>query len=224
MNALIMNVLSNKVMKEGSIQQAGTYKEILNSGTDLTELVAAHEQALSTTLDSVATLDNTDEEKTLKEETDGSDSDRDADAEDEDKRPKGQLVQEEERAKGRVKARLYWKYITTAYGGALVPIILLSHILFQLLQILSNYWMAWAAPVSTGAKHVEDGYTLLIVYLALAGASCFCILVRSWLHALVGYKTATSLFYKMHSSLFRAPMSFFDATPSGRILSRVCMI
>uniref|UniRef100_A0A803M645 ABC-type xenobiotic transporter n=1 Tax=Chenopodium quinoa TaxID=63459 RepID=A0A803M645_CHEQI len=105
------------VMKEGSIQQAGTYKDILNSGTDLRELVAAHEQALSTTLDSIGTSsniasvieDNTDE-KAPKEETD------DSDADEEDKRPKGQLVQEEEREKGRVKAHLYWKYITTAKG------------------------------------------------------------------------------------------------------------
>uniref|UniRef100_A0A803N046 ABC-type xenobiotic transporter n=1 Tax=Chenopodium quinoa TaxID=63459 RepID=A0A803N046_CHEQI len=156
------------VMKEGSIQQAGTYKDILNSGTDLRELVAAHEQALSTTLDSIGTwsniasvIEDDTDEKAPKEETDDSDADEEL---------KGQLVQEEEREKGRVKAHLYWKFITTAYSGGLVPIILVSQILFQLLQISSNYWMAWA---TQDAKHVADGYTRLIVYVALGVGCCF---------------------------------------------------
>lgn len=49
---------------------------------------------------------------------------------------------------------------------------------------------------------------------------------RSTLLATAGYKTATLLFNKMHYCIFRAPMSFFDATPSGRIINRVrsCLI
>jgi len=38
---------------------------------------------------------------------------------------------------------------------------------------------------------------------------------------MVGCKTANILFEKMHECIFRAPMSFFDSTPSGRILNRV---
>ncbi|KAJ0728204.1 putative ABC-type xenobiotic transporter [Helianthus annuus] len=36
-----------------------------------------------------------------------------------------------------------------------------------------------------------------------------------------GYETANQLFDKMQFPIFHAPMSFFDANPSGRILSRV---
>src|SRR5207244_3679844 len=60
----------------------------------------------------------------------------------------GQLIQEEEREKGRVGFIVYWKYITMAYNGALVPLILLAQIIFQSLQIGSNLWMAWAVPIS----------------------------------------------------------------------------
>ena len=135
--------------------------------------------------------------------------------------PKRQIVQEEERGKVGVGFSVYWKYITTAYGGALVPLILLAQVLFQLLQIGSNYWMAWATPVSKSVGPPVDGYTLIIVFMALAIGSSFCIFIRSLLLLIAGYKTATLLFNKMHSCIFHAPMSFFDATPSGRILNRV---
>ncbi|MFS7923919.1 putative ABC-type xenobiotic transporter [Helianthus anomalus] len=47
------------------------------------------------------------------------------------------------------------------------------------------------------------------------------LLSRSFLLMQAGYETANQLFDKMYFSIFRAPMSFFDANPSGRILSRV---
>ncbi|KAF5728456.1 ABC transporter C family member 3 [Tripterygium wilfordii] len=134
--------------------------------------------------------------------------------------PKGQLIQEEEREKGRVGFSVYWKYNIMAYGGALVPFILLSQILFQILQIGSNYWMAWATPVSADAKPAVGLSTLMLVYVALAIGSSFCVLSRVTLLVTAGYTTATLLFNKMHLCIFRAPMSFFDATPSGRILNR----
>ncbi|XP_057980497.1 ABC transporter C family member 3-like [Malania oleifera] len=216
-------------MKDGRITQAGKYNDILNSGTDFMDLVGAHKKALSV-LNSVErgpisenlSISESDsdmgrnEKIVLREEAqDGQNGkvDDTADA-------KGQLVQEEEREKGRVGFSVYWKYITTAYGGALVPFILLAQILFQLLQIGSNYWMASATPTSQDANPPVEGSTLIIVYVALAIGSSFCVLVRAVLLVTAGYKTATLLFNKMHLCIFRAPMSFFDATPSGRILNR----
>ena len=134
---------------------------------------------------------------------------------------KGQIIQEEEREKGGVGFSVYWKFITMVCGGTLVPIILLAQVLFQTLQIGSNYWMAWATSVSEDVKPSVGSSTLMIVYVALAIGSSFCVLVRSTLLRTAVYSTATQLFNKMHFCIFRAPMSFFDATPSGRILSRV---
>ncbi|KAB2006047.1 hypothetical protein ES319_D11G314000v1 [Gossypium barbadense] len=215
------------VMKDGRIVQAGKYNDILNSGTDFMELVGAHKKALSAldTVEASSVSERTTSEgecdigttngKVQKEENQGNESGKVDDV-----GPKGQLVQEEEREKGQVGFSVYWKYITTAYGGALVPLILLAQILFEIFQIGSNYWMAWGSPMSADIKPPVGSFTLIMVYLALAIASAICVFARSMLLGTAGYKTATLLFKKMHLCIFRAPMSFFDSTPSGRILNR----
>ncbi|KAL1815306.1 hypothetical protein ACET3Z_017880 [Daucus carota] len=214
------------VMKDGRITQSGKYDDILDLGSDFIELVGAHKTALST-LDSLDTEPVSKSSNLAENSSMGTfqASEQSLDVQrgeplDEIVASIGQLVKDEEREKGRVGFLVYWKYITTAYGGSLIPVILLSQVLFQGLQIASNYWMAWATPVSSSVADPVEVSTLIIVYVALAIGSSFCILGRSLSLATAGYKTATLLFYNMHACIFRAPMSFFDSTPSGRILNR----
>ncbi|XP_078158698.1 ABC transporter C family member 3-like isoform X1 [Carex rostrata] len=205
------------VMKEGKIAQAGKYQEILESGKEFMELVSAHKDALSA-LDSFSRMEDSSssnlEIENKKTQIDTSSEEANPNI------PKGQLVTEEEREKGKVGFWVYWKYITLAYKGALVPLVLLAQISFQVLQIASNYWMAWAAPVSEDVTPPVSSLTLIYVFVALALGSSLLILARALLLVTAGYKTATILFDKMHLSIFRAPMSFLDSTPSGRILNR----
>ncbi|KAF5178840.1 Abc transporter c family member, partial [Thalictrum thalictroides] len=216
------------VLRDGRITQSGKYNEILTPGTDFIELVGAHKKALLSHRNSSAetgalaseTVKKFDQEKGNAEE-DKKQMCRNTSTIDEKllENP-AQLVQDEEREKGRVGIKVYMNYITTAYKGALVPVILFLQIVAQVLQIGSDYWIASNTPVSRDVKSPIESSTLIYVYAGLALGSCIFVFGRAIGIGTVGYKTATILFKRMHMCIFRAPMSFFDATPSGRILNR----
>ncbi|KAJ1275198.1 hypothetical protein BS78_05G118100 [Paspalum vaginatum] len=210
------------VLRDGKIVQSGGYREILESGGELKEFVSD--------MDALPTVDLTElpgdnSVSTHHSGCSGSDLSITEDQEDDNYEDEGivpyrQLVQEEKREKGRVGLFVYWKYITMAYNGSLVPLILLAHIIFQVLQIGNNFWIAWAAPISKEGNQPVSCFTMVNVYVSLAVVSTLCIFMRSHLLVMAGCKTASIMFDKMHECLFRAPMSFFDSTPSGRILNR----
>ncbi|KAJ6965984.1 ABC transporter C family member 3-like [Populus alba x Populus x berolinensis] len=137
------------VMKDGRIAQAGKYDDILCLGSDFMELIGAHEAAL-TVLDSKQKGPASDTDvimqKQGKNDYENCKSDKVAE-------PKAQIIQEEERETGSVGFPIYWNYITTAYGGGLVPFILLAQILFQ---------------VSTDQSAVESRIPYLIGALAFS--------------------------------------------------------
>ncbi len=93
----------------------------------------------------------------------------------------------------------------------------------QILQIGGNFWMAWASPSTEGDTPKFSNTKLIWVYACLSFGSSLFIAVRSILICLSGTFIAQKYFLDMIRCIFRAPMSFFDSTPTGRILNRVCM-
>jgi ATP-binding cassette subfamily C (CFTR/MRP) protein 1 len=139
----------------------------------------------------------------------------------EDINQKGRLTQDEEREKGGIGRMVYWAYLRAVHGGALVPVTIGAQSFFQIFQVASNYWMAWGSPpTSTTTSRVDLGL-LFLIYIALSMGCALCVLIRSLLVSLVGLLTSEKLFKNMLHCIMRAPMSFFDSTPTGRILNRV---
>ncbi|XP_024968752.1 ABC transporter C family member 5-like [Cynara cardunculus var. scolymus] len=233
------------VLKEGQIIQAGKYDDLLQAGTDFNTLVSAHQEAIEAMDIYNHSSEESDENDPLdrpihmgkKCESVGSSMDRmakvptegpsrsDLKAIKEKKKAKRsrkkQLVQEEERERGKISMKIYFSYMAAAYKGLLVPLIIIAQTLFQVLQIASNWWMAWANPQTDGDSARVSSIVLIGVYMALAFGSSWFIFVRAVLVATFGLAAAQKLFMKMLINVFRAPMSFFDSTPAGRILNRV---
>ncbi|GLT41476.1 hypothetical protein SLA2020_155370 [Shorea laevis] len=233
------------VLREGRIIQAGKYDDLLQAGTDFRTLVSAHHEAIeamdilnhssedsddnihldgSIGLNKKCDASGNDIASLVKDVQDGASASEQKAIKEKKKTKrsrKKQLVQEEERVKGRVSMKVYLSYMAAAYKGFLIPLIVLAQALFQFLQIASNWWMAWANPQTEGDQAKVSPMVLLVVYMALAFGSSWFIFVRAVLVATFGLAAAQKLFLKMLKSVFRAPMSFFDSTPAGRILNRV---
>ncbi|KAM7521760.1 hypothetical protein LguiA_011662 [Lonicera macranthoides] len=233
------------VLKEGHIIEAGKYDDLLQAGTDFSSLVSAHHEAIEAMDIPNHSSEDSDEHNSpdgsvlmskkcesvgnnldilAKEVQDGiSSSDQKAIKEKKKAKRlrKKQLVQDEERERGRVSMKVYLSYMGAAYKGLLIPLIIIAQTLFQVLQIASNWWMAWANPQTEGDKSRTSSMVLIGVYMALAFGSSWFIFVRAVLVATFGLAAAQKLFLKMLTNVFRAPMSFFDSTPAGRILNRV---
>ncbi|XP_024531100.1 ABC transporter C family member 14 [Selaginella moellendorffii] len=200
------------VMKQGRVVQSGKFEELLEHGVHFSDLVQAHHQALQlvdvgqgmTGPENGRAFDSGDDFQISQFNADES-----AQAED---------VEEEERAKGRVDGRVYWAYVTQAFGGFHVIVFLLIQSAWQGLQIASDFWLAHAT--SDKNKPFFRPRKFILVYSLLALGSGVFVLMRSTLISYCGLVTAQKLYLSMLRSIFRAPISFFDATPTGRILTR----
>ncbi|URE04870.1 ABC transporter transmembrane region, partial [Musa troglodytarum] len=110
---------------------------------------------------------------------------------------KGQIVQEEERERRKIWSTNYSK-------------------------VCSNYRITLKSPTSDDLEPHVSGSLPIYVYVALAVGSFASYLISTLLLVHVRCKTATMLFSKMHTCIFWASLSFFDSTPSGRILNKQC--
>ncbi|XP_010545031.1 PREDICTED: ABC transporter C family member 4-like [Tarenaya hassleriana] len=224
------------VMRDGMIVQSGRYEEILNSGVDFRALVVAHETSMelveagansatmaatsprtpmSPRVNSPRTPRDSMESPRLGELNEehvksflGSNIPEDG----------AKLIKDEERETGQVSLRVYKLYCTEAYGWWGIVLVILLSLAWQASLMASDYWLAY----ETSAKNVASfsASVFIRIYVIIAAVSVVLVFIRSFYVTHLGLKTAQIFFQQILNSILHAPMSFFDTTPSGRILSR----
>eukprot|EP00026_Physarum_polycephalum_P000708 Phypoly_transcript_00709.p1 GENE.Phypoly_transcript_00709~~Phypoly_transcript_00709.p1 ORF type:complete len:1088 (+),score=146.03 Phypoly_transcript_00709:61-3264(+) len=123
---------------------------------------------------------------------------------------KSTLVSVEERSTGSVLFAHYKSYFA-GIGFALVVTIVILGILGYVAQLLGDWWVA---------KTNEGKATYFAVYLGLVGASAIALVAEAFGAAVASLKASTKFHDSVLARVFRAPVSFFDSTPVGRILNR----
>ena len=130
--------------------------------------------------------------------------------------PVDQLIKTEERESGDAGLKPYILYLRQKKGFLYASLSVMSHIIFIAGQISQNSWMA-----ANVQNPDVSALKLISVYIVIGVCTVFFVLSRSIFFVVLGMQTSRSLFSQLLNSLFRAPMSFFDSTPLGRVLSRV---
>ncbi|KAJ7563499.1 hypothetical protein O6H91_03G113100 [Diphasiastrum complanatum] len=134
------------------------------------------------------------------------------------KKGSSKLIDDEKREAGRVGWRIYWLYLTKAFGWPLLFLLIFVQAVWQVLLVSSDYWLA--NETSVDQQKDFDSSRFISVYFWIASGTWVCVIIRTILVTTLGLKTAQTFYLDMLRRIFRAPMAFFDTTPSGRILSR----
>ncbi|WOG83782.1 hypothetical protein DCAR_0102960 [Daucus carota subsp. sativus] len=210
------------VMREGKVVQSGKYDDLLKSGLDFSALVSAHESSMEL-IDAETSKPSISSPKLTKSPR-GSFEHREANGGDkslersESNKGTSKLIKEEERETGKVSLNVYKLYCTEAFGWWGVVSVLLSSLLWQATQMSSDYWLAYETSEDRASSFRPSLF--IEVYGIIAVVSLLVVIVRMFFVTTLGLKTAQIFFKQILNSLLHAPMSFFDTTPSGRILSR----
>lgn len=127
-----------------------------------------------------------------------------------------QLIKKEERETGDTGLKPYIQYLKHEKGFLYFSLAVVVHLIFIIVQLIQSYWLAANIQNSLVSRMI-----LIAVYSVIGCILATLLLLRSFSLVILGCKTSESIFSSLLRSLFRAPMSFYDSTPLGRILSRV---
>ncbi|KAG1747129.1 ABC protein [Suillus paluster] len=204
-------------MNNGVITESGTYEELISHGGDFARLdleFGGHAsegkddvQAEKVTPQTGVTIEDVKlKSERAREKATGSG------------KLEGRLMSKEKRIDGLCVLEsftVYWTYLVAGRGLITGPVVLLFVIGMQASQILNSYTLVWWE--SNKFDRPTSFYQTLYGCLGVSQTVSQFLLGATM--DFMAFYVSQSLYHKSLRNVFYAPMSFFDTTPMGRILS-----
>ena len=87
----------------------------------------------------------------------------------------------------------------------------------QTSRVVPDWWLYYWV---SNLQELSEWRFYITIFAILVAASGVLLCVRDTVLAFAELKASSALHNQMLQSLFRAPVSFFDSTPQGRIINR----
>ncbi|TKS69724.1 Multidrug resistance-associated protein 9 ATP-binding cassette sub-family C member 12 [Collichthys lucidus] len=137
-----------------------------------------------------------------------------------------QLVVQESTTEGAVSWRVYQQYCKAAGGYFVTFLTILNIVLMIGFTAFSNWWLSfWLGQGNGTSTHasVSDNPNLEF-YQIIYGVGVIAMVLLAIIKCFFYTRVTLNAGCKLHDTMFRniiaSPMSFFDTTPTGRILNR----
>ncbi|EEY69725.1 ATP-binding Cassette (ABC) Superfamily [Phytophthora infestans T30-4] len=135
-----------------------------------------------------------------------------------------QLMTDEDRSVGDVAWQVYKTWIM-AFGGIFAGlVVIVIFIATQFVNLLSTWWLSFWSEHSQpkdGPADKESEMFYVYIYMALNLVYAVALYIRAITTYKGGLRASKSLFQNLLARILRAPTSFFDTTPTGRIVNRL---
>lgn len=120
---------------------------------------------------------------------------------------------------GDISSSVYVRY-AKALGLGNLAMFLLCNVMVSVSQVAANYWLKDWAEKSDDAELSSPAFFLSVYFVLGIASGLWLVFELIFLHARGAIKAGIEMHAKMLACVLRAPMSFFETTPLGRITNR----
>lgn len=190
-------------MKDGGIHKVSTFADLMSQDAEFQELMKTTATEEKQEEQEHANEDEVEDEKKTAKKKKG-------------RKPAGALMQQEERAVDSVGWSVYGAYVKASGSMLVAPLVLVLLMVAQGANIMTSLWLSyWTSQKWHLAQGVYIG-----AYAALGVLQALLQFAFSVSLTVFGTKASRVMMNRAMYRVLRAPMSFFDTTPLGRITNR----